>query len=89
MSQLMAIIMDMSMHWRVASKAFRRGFRDGFGAPTIFFRAMATRRSDEIRTDVDSAWKAVDKAMRDALELEHSSLAKRAEKKSSKQRNAA
>jgi len=52
------------------SKAFRRGFADGFGAPAKLFSKSIYARTESHHATIDSAWKLVEKALSESLTKE-------------------
>ncbi|MGO6903722.1 hypothetical protein ACCS96_26025 [Rhizobium ruizarguesonis] len=50
----------------MTSKAFKKGFVDGFSAPFSFFNATPVR-SEKYQASVETAWKDVGDAFRDVM----------------------
>ncbi len=61
---------------RLLSKAYRRGFSEGFGAPFLFFNRLSFSRTESIDASVEMAWKAVGKALADATKAEEEQIVK-------------
>lgn len=78
----------MSMHWKIHSKAFRRGFAQGFGAPMLFFRPLNTKHLPSGAGSLDSSWRKVEDALRESFSQELSSV-EAARKKAGKPKQAA
>jgi hypothetical protein len=61
---------------RLFSRAYRKGLRDGFGAPFLFFKPMSFSRTESIDTSVEMAWNVVGKALSDATKVEEEQIVK-------------
>lgn len=59
---------------RIHSKAFRKGFLDGFTAYYTYFRPQFYTRTVEIDTSLSHAWNAVGRALGEAQEIERGKI---------------
>jgi hypothetical protein len=63
-------------HVNPASKAFRRGFLDGFTAYYLYFNGRKYPRARSIDPSVRSAWLAVGDALKSAEDIERGNIGK-------------
>lgn len=61
---------------RVRTRAFQKGFREGFAAPSLFLSKNDYARFASIDASIAEAWKAVGDALRTASEKKGAEIGK-------------
>lgn len=69
-------------HIHIKSKAFRKGFLDGFTAYYTYFRPRFYTRAHSVDPSIAAAWDKVGDALRSACDTERGSIGKTSRKTS-------